>query len=79
MHSDLNDKTKNRGLSVGKAFVKTYCKDLAVTAIPTYATTIGLSALTGNPLLSLSVGSLVAQGTQFGLAGSRIYNTAKNK
>ena len=79
MHSDLNNKTKNRALSVGKAFVKTYCKDMATLAIPTYATIIGLAALTGNPILSLSVGSLMAQGTQLGLVGSRIYNTAKNK
>lgn len=79
MHEDIMDPNKNRGLSIGKAFVKTYLKDMAVSSIPASAVTIGVSAITANPFLGMYAGSLIGQASSLGVAGTRIYNTAKNK
>ena len=79
MHEDIGDPNKNRGLSIGKAFVKTYLKDMAVSSIPASAVAIGVSTITANPFLGMYAGSLVGQASSLGVAGTRIYNTAKNK
>ena len=79
MHADLNDKSKNRAVSIGKAFVKTGLKDIAVAAIPATAVSTGVTFLTGNPILGIATGNMVANASTLGIAGTRIYNTAKNK
>ena len=80
MVKDLrNSRNKNRGWTVAKAFIKTNLKDTAVSAIPTAAITAGTMFLTGNPTLAISIGNLTSIGTNYGIAGTRIYNMAKNK
>ena len=79
MHEDIMDPNKNRGLSIGKAFVKTYLKDMAISSIPASAVAIGVSTITANPFLGMYAGSLISQASSLGVAGTRIYNTAKNK
>lgn len=79
MHEDINNVNKNRGISIGKAFVKTYLKDVATSAIPTSAVGLGVTFTTGNPFLGITAASLVGRATTLGVAGTRIYNTAKNK
>ena len=79
MNEDLNNPNKNRLVSIGKAFVKTYVKDLTVTAIPTYALTLGATYITGNPILGMQVGNLYSAYSSLGIFGTRVYNTVKNK
>ena len=78
MHEDINNPSKNRGLSIGKAYVKTFLKDLGVSAIPASAVAVGTTFLTGNPLLGMTVGNFTSQGVQFGIVGTRIYNMVNN-
>lgn len=79
MHQDINDPSKNRGLSIAKAFVKTYFKDLGTAAIPSAAVGTGVAFLTGNPILGIGVSDLISNLTAFGIAGTRIYNMVENK
>lgn len=79
MHEDINNPSKNRGLSIAKAFVKTYFKDLGTASIPAATVGIGSAFLTGNPILGIAASNIVANASGLGILGTRIYNMAKNK
>lgn len=78
MVEDINNSSKNRGWSVAKAYIKTALKDYGTIAAPTAAVGIGISFVTGNPLLGLTLSSLAAHGANLGLIGTRVYNMVNN-
>ena len=79
MNEDLNNPNKNRLVSVGKAYMKTGLKDLAVTSVPASTLALGTTFVTGNPILGMSVANLAIGSSSIGILGTRVYNTVTNR